>query len=104
MGQMKDEASFRLKEKEANKRKSSIDAKRYELKQLLCLPVTQYGFSGKYPTITGQLQLPSDFKASKHTSAINTLTNDVHGRKKIDTKPDPEKNKKRNDTRQKERR
>ena len=60
--QMKDEASFRLKEKEANKRKSSIDAKRYELKQLLCLPVTQYGFSGKYPTMTGQLQLPSDFK------------------------------------------
>ena len=60
--QMKDEASFRLKEKEANKRKSNIDAKRYELKQLLCLPVTQYGFSGKYPTMTGQLQLPSDFK------------------------------------------
>ena len=44
------------------------------------------------------------FSASKHTSAINTLTNDVHDRKKIDTKPNPEKNKKRNVKRQKERR
>ena len=44
------------------------------------------------------------FLASKPTSAINTLTNDVHDRKKIDTKPNPEKNKKRNIKKQKERR
>ena len=44
------------------------------------------------------------FSASKPTSAINTLTNDVHDRKKIDTKPNPEKNKKRNIKKQKERR
>ena len=62
LSQNKDEMASHLKAKKISKRKSDVEQKRFELKQLLALPVTQYGFSGKYPTMTGQLQLPSDFK------------------------------------------
>jgi ATP-dependent RNA helicase DDX24/MAK5 len=58
----KNEISSLDKAKETSKRNTNVENKRLELKQLLALPLTQHGFSGKYPTKTGQLQLPSDFQ------------------------------------------
>jgi ATP-dependent RNA helicase DDX24/MAK5 len=45
--------------------KSKINAKKSELSQLLALPLHQSGtYHGKYPTMSGKLQLPSEFKTT----------------------------------------
>ena len=58
----KDEMSTIAKAKELSKRKSNLEQKQYELKILLAQPLTQQGFSGKYPTMSGQLNLPKQFQ------------------------------------------
>ena len=58
----KNEVTSLEKAKMISKRNVNVEHKRFELKQLLALPLTQHGFSGKYPTKTGQLQLPSEFQ------------------------------------------
>lgn len=99
----KNEISTLAKAKEISKRNANVGRKRLELQQLLALPLTQHGFSGKYPTKTGQLQLPSDFQGSVPSSAITTLTAMKDGDKKIKVL-NPEKSKKRHFKRQKDRR
>merc|ERR1719367_2462473 len=59
----KDEMTSIAKSKEVAKRKSNLEQKQYELKLLLSQPLTQTGFSGKYPTMSGQLNLPKGFQA-----------------------------------------
>ena len=44
--------------------KSKINAKKAELSQLLALPLHHQTYSGKYPTMSGKLQLPSEFKTT----------------------------------------
>lgn len=44
--------------------KSKITAKKAELSQLLALPLHHQTYSGKYPTMSGKLQLPSEFKTT----------------------------------------
>ena len=58
----KDEMTSIAKAKELSKRKSNLEQKNYELKMLLAQPLTQQGFSGKYPTMSGQLNLPKQFQ------------------------------------------
>ena len=41
-------------------RKQQIAAKSRELAALLAVPLTTQGFSGKYPTKSGRLELPDD--------------------------------------------
>jgi ATP-dependent RNA helicase DDX24/MAK5 len=43
--------------------KSQIKSKRAELHSMLATPMHSQGFSGKYPTMSGRLQLPTDFQA-----------------------------------------
>ena len=63
-GKIKDETEYKNKSKELSNRKLRIENVRFELGRLLVMPITQQGFSGKYPTMTGQLQLPADFKGT----------------------------------------
>ena len=58
----KDEMTSIAKSKELSKRKSNLEQKQYELNMLLAQPLTQQGFSGKYPTMSGQLNLPKEFQ------------------------------------------
>ena len=58
----KDEMASISRSKELSKRKGKLEQKQYELNMLLAQPLTQQGFSGKYPTMSGQLNLPRDLQ------------------------------------------
>lgn len=90
----KDEMTSIAKSKEVAKRKSNLEQKQYELKLLLSQPLTQTGFSGKYPTMSGQLNLPKGFQGSQDTSAIKKLAKETAEKKQITKVFQAEKSKK----------
>ena len=55
--------------------KSKIKAKKSELSQLLALPLHHQTYHGKYLTMSGKLQLPSEFKTTGSTekSAVKAV-------------------------------
>ena len=55
--------------------KSKINAKKSELSQLLALPLHHQTYHGKYLTMSGKLQLPSEFKTTGSTekSAVKAV-------------------------------
>ena len=78
-----DEATQLSKRKDLVKRQSTTQAKQFELNHLLSLPITQSGFSGKYPTMSGKLELPRNLAENAAKSAIQKLTEDVEESKKL---------------------
>merc|ERR1719430_2877438 len=89
----KDEMTSIAKAKELSKRKNNLEQKHYELKMLLAQPLTQQGFSGKYPTMSGQLNLPKQFQGSREESAIKRLEKDNKSINKIKNRRKKKKNK-----------
>ena len=60
-----DEATRFEKEKRDLKRSGETASKQAELNALLATPLIQSGFSGKYPTMTGKLELPKSLAGSQ---------------------------------------
>lgn len=54
--------------------KNRIRMKKAELNGLLSAPIHAQGFSGKYPTMSGRLQMPADFKGHDDSSAVEALS------------------------------
>jgi len=79
-----DDERVRLqRHKETTKRKNDIQSKQFELSRLLALPITQSGFSGKYPTMSGRLAMPKLLAENAAKSAIDRLTEEVRESKKV---------------------
>lgn len=69
------------KKKADQKMKGAI--KYAELDALLAVPLTSPGFSGKYPTKTGRLEMPNQFGESTSKSAIHSLQKDAENTKEL---------------------
>jgi len=78
-----DEATRFEKEKRDLKRSGETASKQAELNALLATPLIQSGFSGKYPTMTGKLELPKSLAESAAKSAIDRLTTEVRDSKNL---------------------
>merc|ERR1719383_86964 len=66
--------------KREEKRSGDTAAKQAELKALLETPIVQSAFSGKYPTMTGRLEMPkgmAETADASTTSAIERLATEV---------------------------
>ncbi len=61
------------KSKRKSEQKNKIKAKEAELSRLLATPMHGQGFAGKFPTMTGKLRLPTDFRATADDSAKSAL-------------------------------
>ena len=68
-----DEATRFEKEKRDLKRSGETASKQAELNALLATPLIQSGFSGKYPTMTGKLELPKSLEGSQVYSQFQNL-------------------------------
>ena len=73
---LEDDESMRIEaRKKEMKRSGDTAAKQAELSALLATPIVQAGFSGKYPTMTGRLELPKSmtgtfWSANHHLSLL----------------------------------
>ena len=71
------------KSKKKSNAKGQIQMKQLELDQLLQTPLISQGFSGKYPTKSGKLQLPKEFAKDSSDSAIQSLAKNEEKTKQI---------------------
>lgn len=72
-----DEKDSHDKKKQQADLKNKIKVTKAQLNQLLATPLSNQSFGGKYPTMSGKLKLPTDFKVRPEnvkTSAINAVS------------------------------
>lgn len=76
-----DDEELAAKSRKKSGTKMSIQAKQFELDQLLKTPLTTSSFSGKYPTKSGKLEMP--VQPSRISSAVKLIEENEMKTKKI---------------------
>jgi len=80
----RNDESVRIELRKKELRKSGqTAAKQAELNALLATPILSTGFSGKYPTMSGRLEVPKHLADASGTSAIDRLASEVQDAKNV---------------------
>ncbi len=87
-----DDDAENAKSRQSAAQKAKVAQKQAELDALLATPLTAMGFSGKYPTKMGRLEVPEEFEKKSSKSAIEALQKDAETTRDILKGAKPKKN------------